>query len=165
MASVWLACSLHQIWGNARVLLIAYAAIKGRVIYNALLKRARLIHKRWALLVGGGGGGCDVTWRSMQIAKTGSKQGGTELPGVMHTMKQVYCSKPLQVLISEDMFVKGQWSALVTISFTGSKTELFMTEKAGWATSASCLAPIKTSPQCRDALVLSPDASAFRLPV
>lgn len=38
----------------------------------------------------GGGGGGDVIWRSMQIAKTGSGQGWTDLLGVMHAVKQVY---------------------------------------------------------------------------
>ncbi len=45
-ASVWLACNLHQIWGNVRVLLIDYAAVKGGLTCNALLKRARLIDQR-----------------------------------------------------------------------------------------------------------------------
>ena len=113
----------------------------------------------------GGGGGCDVTWRSMQIAKTGSKQGGTELPGVMHTMKQVYCSKPLQVLISEDMFVKGQWSALVTILSQAARLSCSWQRRQAGPHQLPALRLSKTSPQCRDALVLSPDASAFRLPV
>ena len=58
-----------------------------------------------------------MTWRSMQFAKTGLGQGWTELPGVMHAVKQVHRQQDCRA-------IHGRQGRL--------------------ATPASCLAPIQT---------------------